>query len=42
MTAVIDPPIPTAGLTGADADRLRAQVYDLIAGRVMARGGRVG
>ena len=42
VTAVIDPPIPTAGLTGADADRLRAQVYDLIAGRVMARGGRVG
>lgn len=42
VTAVIDPPIPTAGLSSADADRLRNQVYNLIAGRVTARGGRVG
>lgn len=42
VTAVIDPPIPTAGLTQSDADALRDQVYNVISERVRESGGRVG
>lgn len=34
VTAIIDPPIETTGMTQADADALRDQVHDLIAKRV--------
>ncbi|HUG31791.1 MAG TPA: lysophospholipid acyltransferase family protein [Acidimicrobiia bacterium] len=34
VTAIIDPPIPTAGLTQADADELRSRVREIIAKRV--------
>lgn len=42
VTAVIDPPIPTRGMTGADAEELRDQVRELIAKRVSDMGGPVG
>lgn len=42
VTAVIDAPIPTAGMTGGNANELRSQVYEIISGRVSAMGGRVG
>lgn len=42
VTVVIDPAIPTASMISADANELRTRVYDLIAGRVTAQGGRVG
>lgn len=41
VTAVIDPPIPTEGMTQSDADSLRDQVYDVISGRVRESGGRI-
>ncbi len=42
VTAILDSPIATAGLTQADADSLRDQVRDLIAKRVGDLGGPVG
>jgi 1-acyl-sn-glycerol-3-phosphate acyltransferase len=42
VTAIIDPPIPTVGMTGADADSLRDQVREIIAKRVADLGGAVG
>lgn len=42
VTAIIDEPIPTAGMTQADAGDLRDQVRDLIAKRVSDLGGPVG
>ena len=42
VTAVIDAPIPTAGLTQANTDMLRDQVREIIAKRVSDRGGPVG
>jgi 1-acyl-sn-glycerol-3-phosphate acyltransferase len=42
VTAIIDPAIPTAGMTGADADSLRNQVREIIAKRVSDLGGTVG
>lgn len=42
VTAVIDPAIPTAEMTAADANELRSRVYEIISGRVTAMGGRVG
>jgi len=42
VSAVIDPAIPTAGMTGGDADALREQVRETIAKRVTDMGGRVG
>ncbi len=42
VTAIIDPPISTAGLTQADADSLRDQVRGIIARRVSDLGGPVG
>jgi 1-acyl-sn-glycerol-3-phosphate acyltransferase len=41
VTAIIDPPIETQHLTGADADALRDRVRDLIAKRVTDLGGQV-
>lgn len=41
VTAVIDPPIPTAGLTQANADALRDRVQEIIAKRVSDLGGEV-
>lgn len=40
--AVVDPPIETKGLTRADAGKLRDQVREIISGRVIEMGGRVG
>jgi 1-acyl-sn-glycerol-3-phosphate acyltransferase len=42
VTAIIDPPIPTVGMTGADADSLRDRVREIIAKRVADLGGAVG
>jgi 1-acyl-sn-glycerol-3-phosphate acyltransferase len=42
ITAVIDKPIETAGLTHADTGDLRDQVFELISGRVRTQGGRIG
>lgn len=42
VTAVIDAPIPTEGMSQADADALRERVRQIIAGRVTAMGGPVG
>jgi 1-acyl-sn-glycerol-3-phosphate acyltransferase len=42
VTATIHPPIPTDGLTQADADALRDRVRELIAERVSSLGGEVG
>jgi 1-acyl-sn-glycerol-3-phosphate acyltransferase len=42
VSAVIDPPIETAGMVHADADSLRDEVYGIIAGRVREMGGEVG
>jgi 1-acyl-sn-glycerol-3-phosphate acyltransferase len=42
VTAIIDPPIPTDGMTPGDADALRDRVRELIAKRVSDLGGRVG
>jgi 1-acyl-sn-glycerol-3-phosphate acyltransferase len=42
VTAIVDAPIPTAGMTGADADALRERVWAIIAKRVSDRGGAVG
>jgi 1-acyl-sn-glycerol-3-phosphate acyltransferase len=39
VTAIIDPAIPTAGMTQADADALRDQVREIIAKRVSGMGG---
>lgn len=41
VTAIIDPPIPTAGLTQADAGELRSRVRDIIAKRVSDLGGEI-
>lgn len=41
VSAVIDPPIETAGMVHADADSLRDEVYGIIAGRVREMGGEV-
>jgi 1-acyl-sn-glycerol-3-phosphate acyltransferase len=41
VTAIIDPPISTEGMTPADADALRDRVRELIAQRVSDLGGRV-
>jgi len=41
VTAIVDPPIETAGMTQADADALRERVHDIIAKRVRDLGGRV-
>lgn len=41
VTAIIDPPIPTAGLTQADADELRNRVREIIAKRVSDLGGEI-
>jgi len=40
--AVVDPPIETAGMTHADAGKLRDQVRKIIASRVTEMGGEVG
>jgi 1-acyl-sn-glycerol-3-phosphate acyltransferase len=42
VTAIIDPAIPTEGMTQADADALRDQVREIIAKRVSDMGGPVG
>ncbi|HEY6634435.1 MAG TPA: lysophospholipid acyltransferase family protein [Acidimicrobiia bacterium] len=42
VVAIVDPPIPTEGMTGADADALRERVWEIIAKRVKDRGGAVG
>lgn len=42
VTAIIDPPIPTEGLTHANADELRDRVHEIIAKRVGDLGGKVG
>ena len=42
VTAVIDPAIPTKGMTGGDADELRDRVREIIAKRVSDLGGPVG
>jgi 1-acyl-sn-glycerol-3-phosphate acyltransferase len=42
ITCVIDEPIPTDGMTQVDAGDLRDRVYQLIAGRVVDMGGRIG
>lgn len=41
VTAIIDPPIPTAGLTQAHADELRNRVREIIAKRVSDLGGEI-
>lgn len=41
VTAIVDPPIETTGLTHADADDLRDRVRELIAKRVTEMGGQV-
>jgi 1-acyl-sn-glycerol-3-phosphate acyltransferase len=41
VTAIVDPPIETAGMTQADADALRERVHEIIAKRVRDLGGRV-
>lgn len=41
VTAIVDPPIETAGLTQADADSLRDQTHEIIAKRVTDLGGQV-
>lgn len=41
VMAIIDPPIPTAGLTQADADELRNRVREIIAKRVSDLGGEI-
>lgn len=42
VTAIVDPPIPTEGMTRADAEELRDRVRDLIGKRVSEMGGPVG
>ena len=42
VTAIIDPAIPTAGMTGSDADGLRDRSREIIAKRVSDLGGPVG
>jgi hypothetical protein len=42
VTAIIDPPIPTDGMTPADAELLRDRVREIIAKRVSDLGGPVG
>lgn len=42
VTAIVDEPIPTEGMTQADADTLRDQVHEIIAKRVTDLGGPVG
>jgi 1-acyl-sn-glycerol-3-phosphate acyltransferase len=42
VIAIVDAPIPTEGMTGADADALRERVWEIIAKRVSDRGGAVG
>ena len=42
VIAIVDAPIPTEGMTGADADALRDRVWEIIAKRVSDRGGAVG
>lgn len=42
VSVVIDPAIPTAAMTAANANELRSQVYGIISRRVTATGGRVG
>jgi len=41
VTAIVDPPIETAGMTQADANALRERVREIIAKRVRDLGGRV-
>ncbi len=41
VTAIVDPPIETEGMTQADADALRDQVHEVISKRVSDLGGRV-
>ena len=42
VTAIVDPPIETSGMTAADADALRTEVRGIIAGHVAEAGGAVG
>jgi 1-acyl-sn-glycerol-3-phosphate acyltransferase len=42
VTAIVDPAIPTSGMTTADADALRQRVREIIAKRVSDLGGPVG
>lgn len=42
VTAIIDPPIETEGMSGGDANALRDQTRELIAGNVARLGGQVG
>lgn len=42
VTAIVDEPIPTHGMTQADADGLRGRVWEIIAKRVTDMGGAVG
>jgi hypothetical protein len=42
VTAIVDAPIPTDGMTQADADALRDRVREIIAKRVSDLGGPVG
>ncbi|MGH3649739.1 MAG: lysophospholipid acyltransferase family protein [Acidimicrobiia bacterium] len=42
VTAIVDPPIETAGMTQADAEALRDRVQEIIAKRVSDLGGPVG
>lgn len=41
VTAIVDPPIPTKGMTGADVEDLRDRVREIISKRVSDLGGRV-
>lgn len=41
VRAIVDPPIPTAGLDSSDTTALRDRVYELISKRVTEMGGRV-
>ena len=42
VTAIVDPPIDTAGMTSADANELRDRTREIIAGNVRRLGGPVG
>lgn len=42
VTAIVDAPIPTEGMTQSDAESLRARVWEIVAKRVGDLGGQVG
>jgi hypothetical protein len=41
VTAIIDAPVPTNGMTQQDSGDLTKTVYEIIAGRVSEMGGRI-